>query len=95
MYIQNNIEAQRFEYNENGETAYLEYKFYRKKDIAFVHTVVPETLKGKGVASALATAAFAHAADIKKLVMVFCPFVGRFVKNNPEYRKQLNPEYLR
>lgn len=93
MEVTNNKEELRFEYREEGELAYLEYRYYKTKNIAFMHTVVPEKLGGKGVASSLAKQAFAFAAENKKLVMVYCPFVGKFVKNNPEYKKQLDPEY--
>ena len=78
-----------FEYTENGETAILEYRYYKKKNIAFMHTVVPEAMKGKGVATALAEYAFAFAIDIKKKVMVYCPFVASYVAKHPEMRPYL------
>lgn len=93
MIVTNNKEANRFEYAENNEMAYLEYRFYKTKDIALMHTVVPENLKGKGVATTLAKAAFEYADSINKMVMVYCPFVARFVKNNPEYKKQLDTAF--
>lgn len=94
MKVVHNKKDKRFEVSEAGETAYLTYQFYRK-DIALVHTVVPEGLKGKGIASALAAFAFEHADKIDKKVMVYCPFVGRYLKHHPELRKQLDPEYHR
>jgi predicted GNAT family acetyltransferase len=51
--IQNNENEQRFEIETEGEKAFLEYRYY-KNDIALMHTVVPESMAGKGVASALA-----------------------------------------
>lgn len=90
--IRNNEEKMQFEYSENGETARLEYRFY-KKNIAMMHTVVPETMKGKGIASALARKAFEYAKEKKKLVMVYCPFVAAHVKRHPELRDQIDKEY--
>lgn len=90
--VVNNRENQQLEVRLNGEIAQLTYRYY-KKDIAFMHTTVPETMAGKGVASALARAAFAFAAAEKKLVMVYCPFVAKFLQNHPEYRHQLDPQY--
>jgi len=93
MYeVKNNLENLRFEIYENGDIAYLEYRYY-KKDIAFMHTVVPKTLEGKGIASALAKYAFEYAKQEKKLVMVYCPFVGSYLKKHPELREQLDKQY--
>ena len=92
--IVNNEKEMQFEIALEGEKAFLTYRFY-KKDIAFMHTTVPKALEGRGIASALAKEAFRYAATLHKKVMVYCHFVGRFVKNHPEYRQQLDPEYHR
>ncbi|RPE09246.1 N-acetyltransferase [Chitinophaga lutea] len=86
----NNEENQQLEIRLNGEVAVLTYRFY-KKNIAFMHTTVPDALKGRGIASTLARHAFAWAKELKKPVMVYCPFVAKFVKEHPEYRSQLDP----
>lgn len=90
--IRNNEVNLQFEIELEGEIAYLSYRYY-KKDIAFMHTFVPEKLAGRGIASALAKHAFAYAFSHKKLVMVYCPFVSRFLKGHPEYQAQLDPAY--
>ncbi len=82
-----------FEIELEAEKAYLSYRF-NKQDIALMHTFVPEILEGRGVAGALATEAFKYAEQQNKLVIIYCPFVAGFVKKHPEYRKQLDPEYL-
>ncbi|WP_316838389.1 GNAT family N-acetyltransferase [Pedobacter gandavensis] len=93
MYdVKNNVKNLRLEIHENDEIAYLEYRYY-KKDIAFMHTVVPKILEGKGIASALAKYAFEFAKQEKKLVMVYCPFVGSYLKKHPELREQLDKQY--
>lgn len=90
--ITNNEKDQQFEYTENGETARLVYKFY-KKDIAFMHTIVPESLNGKGIASALATYAFDWAKEHNKKVMNFCPYVAKWLEKHPERNEQLDGQY--
>jgi len=90
--IRNNENNLQFEIEVDGEIAYLSYRFY-KKDIAFMHTFVPKILEGKGIASALARHAFEFASEKKKLVMVYCPFVAKFIKTHTEYHKQINPAY--
>jgi predicted GNAT family acetyltransferase len=91
--IINNEEQQQFEYLEGNELATLTYKFY-KKDIAFMHTNVPESLAGKGIAGALAASAFEYAKKINKQVMVYCPFVAAYLKRHPELKGQLDKQYL-
>ena len=81
-----------FEIHAGDDVAFLEYRFY-KKDIALMHTEVPESMGGKGVASALAAFAFKFAKEHKKQVMVYCPFVGAYLKRHPELKEQLDREY--
>ena len=84
----------RFETGEGDDIAYLEYRFYKNINIALMHTVVPESLGGKGIASALAEYGFQYAREHKKLVMVYCPFVAAYVKRHPEVNELLNREFL-
>ncbi len=58
--IINNEQQMRFEVHEGENIAFLEYRFY-KKNIALMHTLVPESMEGKGFASALAAFAFNYA----------------------------------
>ena len=90
--ITNNEKQQRFETVVDGETAFLEYRFY-KNDIALMHTLVPKPLEGKGIASALAKYAFNHAKQHNQPVMVYCPFVAAFLKRHPEYNEQVDKKY--
>lgn len=90
--IINNEDLQQFEYIENNELAVLVYRFY-KKDIAFTHTQVPTSMKGKGIGSALAAYAFDYARRINKKIMIFCPFVGAYLKKHPELSEQIDKQY--
>ena len=58
-----------------------------------MHTLVPESMEGKGVASALAAYAFEYAKKHKMPVMVYCPFVSAYLKKHPELREQLDKEF--
>ena len=88
----NNEQEMQFEIEQDGEKAYLSYRFY-KDDIALMHTLVPDALEGKGIGGALARAAFKYAKEHKKPVMVYCPFVAGFLQKHPEYESQLDPQY--
>ena len=92
--IRDNKELMRFETGEGDDTAYLEYRFYKGINVALMHTVVPDHLSGKGIASALAEYGFQYARENNKLVMVYCPFVGAYVKRHPEVKDLLNKEFL-
>jgi predicted GNAT family acetyltransferase len=81
-----------FEIHEGETIAFLEYRFH-KKDIAFIHTEVPESMEGKGVGSALVKHAFEYARENNKPVMVYCPFVSTYMKRHPEVREQLDKEF--
>ncbi len=82
----------RFEIQEGNSVAFLEYRYY-KKDIAFMHTEVPENMEGRGVASALTDYAFKFAKSQNKLVMIYCPFVGAYLKRHPELKEQVDKEF--
>jgi predicted GNAT family acetyltransferase len=88
----NNEKQQQFEIELDGDKATLLYRFY-KKDIALMHTTVPKAMEGKGIASALAIAAFDYAKAHSKPVMVYCPFVAKFLTKHTEYNSQLDREY--
>lgn len=90
--IVNNKQEMQFEISMDGEKAFLTYRYY-KKDIALMHTTVPKSLEGKGIATALAKEAFNFAKAQKKLVIIYCPFVAGFVQKHDGYKKQLDPEY--
>lgn len=90
--VVNNKKLMHFEIHEANEVAFLEYRYY-KNDIAFMHTEVPESMGGRGVAAALARFAFQFAKEQKKLVMVYCPYVGAYLKKHPELKDQLDKIY--
>ena len=91
--IVHNQQNMRFEVLIDGEKAFLEYRM-KGDDIAFMHTEVPESLSGKGIASALAVYAFTYAKENNLPVIVYCPFVKTYLKRHPEYNAQLDPAYL-
>lgn len=90
--VTNNEQQQRFEIHAANEIAFLEYRFY-KKDIALMHTVVPEQLSGRGLASTLAHHALEWAKEHDKKVMVYCPFVAAYLKKHPEYNSIIDRQY--
>lgn len=73
----------------NGEFAEIRYAPY-KGALLFLHTFVPEILRGRGIASALAFNALNYAREKPITIILICPFLVRYVKENPEYKKLLD-----
>ena len=82
--VQNNEKELRFEIEIDGEKAFLEYRHYQH-DIALMHTFVPESLSGKGLASALAHYALEWIKLKNKKAKIYCPFVAAYLKKHHEY----------
>jgi predicted GNAT family acetyltransferase len=76
----------RFEFEESGEIAYLEFEIDSGGWITLWHTEVPSVLRGRGIAGMLARTAFEYARDNKLKVDVVCPIALDFVQKNPEFR---------
>ncbi|MBI3477746.1 MAG: N-acetyltransferase [Acidobacteria bacterium] len=74
----------RFELEQNGQVAYLEYALAGPV-LELRHTEVPEALRGQGLSSSLARTAFEWARENHKKVDVICPTVAGYVKTHPEY----------
>ena len=90
--IINNKKLSRFETEINGEFAYVEYRFY-KDDIALMHTFVPESARGKGVSSALAKFSLEYVKEQKLKLLVYCPFIAKYIKQHPEYEPLIDKQY--
>jgi uncharacterized protein len=74
----------RFELERDSHVAYLEYNL-AGKILQLIHTEVPEALRGKGMASALAESALQWAREHQVKVDVICPYVAGYLKKHPEY----------
>jgi predicted GNAT family acetyltransferase len=74
----------RLEIEQDGHVAYLEYTVAGNV-LGLVHTEVPKELRGKGLASELAKAAFEWAREHEMKVDVICPSVADFLDRHKEY----------
>ena len=78
------VTSGRFEIEQNGRVAYLEYSL-AGNILELMHTEVPEELRHLGHASALAEYALRWAREHNLKVDIVCPNVRRFVDQHPEY----------
>lgn len=75
-------EKQRFEYRENENIAYLSYTLVNGIWTA-KHTIVPEALGGRGIATQLAQAALNWANTQNYHIEAECSFVSRYLQKHP------------
>lgn len=86
----NNPAAGRFEVRVGDEVAFTEYRPLGEA-LLFPHTVVPESMEGKGVGSALVQAGLAYARAEGRMVIPRCPFVSAYIRRHPEYQDMVDP----
>jgi uncharacterized protein len=88
--VVHNKPAQRFEAHVDGALAVAEY--VRVGDtVTFTHTFVPEHLRHRGIASAVARASLDTARAEGWHVVPRCPFIAAFIAQHPEYRTTTQP----
>ncbi len=80
------VTRSRFEVEEAGETAYLEFDQDSAGWITLIHTEVPEALRGRGIASMLAQTGLEYARENKLKVDVVCPLVANYLSKHPEFK---------
>ena len=74
----------RFEIEQDGEVAYLEYSMTGNV-LELIHTEVPNKLHGLGLASLLAENALRWARENNFKVDVICRLVLEYIGKHPEY----------
>ena len=77
--------AQQFRVGEGADAAVLQYRQTDTR-ITFLHTLVPEALRGQGIAQKIAHAGLEHAKAEALRVVPICPFVQSYLKKHPEYQ---------
>ena len=80
------VTRSRFELQEMGETASLEFDMDSAGWITLLHTEVPEALRGKGIAGELAKTGLEYARDNQLKVDVVCPLVANYIAKHPEFQ---------
>lgn len=84
MKVDHREGEQRFVVRLGNEEAEMEYARPGRGLMDIQHTYVPASARGRGVAEALATAAFNYARERGDRVIPSCPFVRRWLASHPE-----------
>lgn len=86
MTTPSKVTRRRFEYEEAGHLAYLEFETDDHGWITLLHTEVPAAIRGQGIAGILVRTAFEYARDNKLRVDVVCPLAADFLSRHPELK---------
>lgn len=87
--VVHNEEKNRFEAVIDEHTARINYTMLGPKTIIFTHTVVPNALKGQGVANIMARYVLDYAHEKELTVIPQCPFVRAYIDRHEEYQDLL------
>ena len=80
-----NEEARQFELVVDKHKAKVTYVMLNPTSIIFTHTMVPFSLKGRGIASYLAKYVLDYARENNLNVIPQCPFIRSYIERHPEY----------
>jgi uncharacterized protein len=80
------VTKSRFEFEQDGYTAWLEFDRDDRGWMTLWHTEVPPALRGQGIAATLARTALEYARDENLKVDVICPLVLNYLQKNPEFQ---------
>src|SRR5512140_544262 len=78
------VKKGRFELEQNGQVAYLEYTI-AGNILGLIHTEVPASLRGSGLSSELTKSALEWARANHMKVDVVCPTVAAYLERHKEY----------
>lgn len=92
ILITNNTTLKRFETEVKGEFAYVEYGHYRQS-LVLIHTFVPVSARGEGIAIKLAKYVLDHAAKNNMHIVPLCPVIAQYIKLHPEYEVLIDHSY--
>lgn len=82
LTIRHDLEGHQFETTVDGHRAYLAYMDLGKRTLDIYRTFVPNELRGRGIAAALAQQALDYAEQEGYTVIPSCSYVERYLQRN-------------
>ena len=89
--VTHNEASSRFELEVGGLTAVAEY-VRNGNVLRFTHTEVPHEHRNQGIGHKLARGALDHVRAGGDRVIAQCPFIARFIEENPQYQELISNE---
>jgi predicted GNAT family acetyltransferase len=90
LEVTDNPDAGRFEVRVGNDVAFVTYA-KRGSTIAYLHTEVPMSLEGHGIAGKLAKRALEYARENGLDVVPICPYLSAYISRHPEYDDLVAP----
>lgn len=84
--VRHDTDSHRFEVVLDGGKAYLAYMDLGKQTLDFYRTFVPDELRGRGIAAALAEEALSYAESSGYSVIPSCSYVERYLERRAQTR---------
>ncbi len=88
LKVEDNQSKNRFEANIEGQIAIITYE-KQGNTLKLIHTEVPETLKGKGIASQMVKKVLNSIQNSGYKMDPVCPFIKSYVEKHPEWKSIL------
>ena len=82
----NNEANHNFELTIDSQRSFIDYQV-RGDKVYLIHTEVPETLQGRGVAEALVEKALTYIENKGQKIVPLCAYVQIFLKKHPEWNR--------
>lgn len=88
--VQRNADGQRFELPlDGGKSAFISYTEGDNGALNFTHTEVPQGFEGQGIGAKLVRGALEMVKADGGKVIPSCPYVGKFIEKNEEFKSLL------
>ena len=81
----------RFEVPTKEGLAYVDYR-WSKEMLLLLYIFVPVSSRGKGISSVLLEHVLNYAKEKKVKIKVFCPYIAKYIRMQPEHQDLLNNE---
>lgn len=85
-HVPTEVVKSRFEVEQDGAVAYLEFETDGHGWMTLWHTEVPMSIRHQGIGLELVTAAFDYARERSLKVDVICPMAQSFIAAHPEFQ---------
>ncbi|MCD7815613.1 MAG: N-acetyltransferase [Bacteroides sp.] len=92
MDIQHDEIKKRFRVEVDGYTAHVAYEIH-DGGLDIRHTIVPEEIGGRGIASILVKAAYDYARCHQLKPVATCSYAAIWLKRHPEYEGEIGSDY--
>ena len=94
LIISNNEKTLHFEtLLGKGNSAFIEYRWHQG-NLALMHTFVPESFEGKGIAASLTKFVLEYAREKALKIIVYCLYISAYLKKHPEYQELVKTTHL-